>query len=47
LRRAERRNADTNRLADQVESEVGRIINLVSTPAWAQIHGQVTRFSDT
>ena len=43
---AERRKADMNRLADQFESEVGQIINLVSTAA-GQLESSSTSLSQT
>jgi methyl-accepting chemotaxis protein len=43
---AERRKADMNRLADQFESEVGQIINLVSTAA-GQLETSSTALSQT
>jgi len=43
---AERRKADMNRLADQFESEVGQIINLVSTAA-GQLEASSTTLSQT
>jgi methyl-accepting chemotaxis protein len=43
---AERRKADMNRLADQFESEVGQIINLVSTAA-GQLETSSTTLSQT
>jgi methyl-accepting chemotaxis protein len=43
---AERRKADMNRLADQFESEVGQIINLVSTAA-GQLESSSTTLSQT
>ncbi len=43
---AERRKADMNRLADQFESEVGQIINLVSTAA-GQLETSSTSLSKT
>ena len=45
-RQAERRKADMNRLADQFESEVGQIINLVSTAA-GQLESSSTSLSQT
>lgn len=45
-RQAERRKADMNRLADQFESEVGQIINLVSTAA-GQLESSSTTLSQT
>jgi methyl-accepting chemotaxis protein len=43
---AERRKADMNRLADQFESEVGQIINLVSTAA-GQLEASSSTLSQT
>jgi methyl-accepting chemotaxis protein len=43
---AERRKADMNQLADQFESEVGQIINLVSTAA-GQLEASSTTLSQT
>lgn len=45
-RQAERRKADMSRLADQFESEVGQIINLVSTAA-GQLESSSTTLSKT